>query len=138
MEEETHPPKARMAIRVGVTGHRQESLEKAGFDEAQLRASIHQVLVRVQETAKKILRENRDAYAPQDPLFRVISPLAEGSDRFVAEEAHRLGFELQCPIPFQAGEYEKDFQTEESRSHFRELLGLEGNKVFVLDGSPDD
>ncbi len=34
------------------------------------------------------------------PALRLISPLAEGSDRIAAECALRLGYELQCPLPF--------------------------------------
>ena len=135
--EEPHPPKARMAIRVGVTGHRQKSLEEAGFDESQLRSSIRQALVRIRDMAQEILRENQDAYAPQEPVFRVISPLAEGSDRLVAEEARELAYQIQCPIPFALAEYERDFSAEESRIRFRELLGL-ASATFILDGSPED
>lgn len=131
-----HPPKTRMAIRVGVTGHRLESLD-AGFDETLLRAAIREVLARIRDTTAEILGESKDVYSPEPPLLRVISPLAEGADRFVAEEALELGYEIQSPLPFSQEEYEEDFTREGSKARFRYLLGR-ASAVLALDGSRQD
>ena len=41
--------------------------------------------------------------------MRVVSPLAEGTDRIFAEQALGLGFELCAVLPFPQAEFEKDF-----------------------------
>lgn len=57
---------------------------------------------------------------PDLPVM-VMSALAEGADRLVAEEAHALGIPLIVPLPFAAELYEQDFQSGASRDAFREL-----------------
>src|SRR5580704_7446653 len=115
-----HPPRTRLAIRVGVTGHRPNHLKAA--DIPLLQRQIHQVLQSVRNAGAEIVGDSLAGYDSHEPIFRVISPLAEGSDRLVAEEALALGYELQCPLPFPTGEYENDFAAQESKKHFRELL----------------
>jgi len=125
-----------MALRIGVTGHREQSLQRQGARDSELRATIRYVLSQIHDKTVTIFLQNRDAYDGMKPTFRVISPLAEGSDRLVAEEAMAsgLGFELQSPLPFYQEEYEKDFRSAESRRRFAELL-KQADKVFELDGS---
>lgn len=110
-----------MTVHIGVTGHREERLRQAGLLEAPLRERIRQALLTVQAKAG-------------EATLRVVSPLAEGADRLVAEEALKLNFELQCPLPFRREEYEKDFQTPESRERFQALLAR-ASAVQELDGS---
>ena len=43
-------------------------------------------------------------------LLRVLSPLAEGSDRCVADIALSFGYELEAIIPFTQKDYEIDFE----------------------------
>ncbi len=132
--KKAHPPRVQMALRIGVTGHRQQSLQRQGARDGELRTTIRYVLSQIHEKASAIFLQNRDAYDGLKPTFRVISPLAEGSDRLVAEEAMALGFELQSPLPFYREEYQKDFHSAESRQRFAELL-QQADKVFELDGS---
>lgn len=126
------PPRARLALRVGVTGHRPNKLRSA--DEQLLRNQIHTALLFLKEIMIELHRHAGALYLPDAPILRVISPLAEGSDRLVAEAGLTLGFELQCPIPFPRDEYEKDFESEDSCLCFRELLGR-STAVLELDGS---
>ncbi len=63
-----------------------------------------------------------DVYSAEAPLVRVISSLAEGADRIAAEAGLALGAELQCPLPFAAAEFERDFASEASRRQFHRLL----------------
>ena len=125
------PPRARLALRVGVTGHRLNKLQSA--DIKLLRAQIRTALQFLKTTTSRLHTEAAGDYSPEPPVLRVISPLAEGSDRFVAEEGLALGFELQCPLPFPREEYEKDFGTEESRAQFHKLLA-QANAILELDG----
>jgi hypothetical protein len=127
-----HPAKVRVAIRVGVTGHRPNRL--GNVDHAHLRRQIESVLKVVQDVANRISADPLAGYLLTAPLFRIMSPLAEGSDRWVAEEALNLGFELQCPLPFARNVYESDFAAPESKERFQNLLH-QATAVLELDGS---
>ena len=66
--------------------------------------------------------------------LQLITPLAEGSDRLVADMAQELGIELIVPLPMSQAEYEKDFLTPESVAVFRSTL--ERAKVIHLSSGP--
>jgi hypothetical protein len=110
----------RLAVRVGVTGHRLNKL--AGMDEPALRERVRDALLGIRRAAEEVLAQSSGVYAAAPPLVRVITPLAEGADRVVAEEALALGMEIQCPLPFLREVYEADFADEASRAHYRSLL----------------
>lgn len=127
-----HPPRASLTVRVGVTGHRPGGLSAADLEK--LQDKIHEVLAVIKSIVRDIHSSYVSFFEGPAPVLRVISPLAEGSDRIVAGQAMDLGYELQCPLPFEREEYDKDFVTLESREEFRELLG-QASAVFELDGS---
>ena len=130
-----HPPKTRLVIRVGVTGHRPNHLKNS--DVPLLRKKIHRALQSVRNAGAEIAGDSLAGYDSREPVFRVISPLAEGSDRLVAEEGLALGYELQSPLPFPVDDYENDFSAPESKKHFRELL-KQATAVLELDGSREN
>ena len=130
-----HPPKARLALRVGVTGHRPNRLHQA--QQAVLRGRVREVLERIRQMALAWQRANPDLFSSEPPLLRLISSLAEGADRVAAEEALSAGWELQSPLPFPKEEYEKDFTSSESKDAFAELIGR-ATAVMELDGSRND
>lgn len=104
---------------VGVTGHR----DLAPAEVAGLRT-------RVRDFFSQLL-----ANYPGLPVV-VMSPLAEGADRLVAEEARALGLPLIVPMPFPAAIYEQDFQSPVSLQAFRELCA--GAEVVELPLLPGD
>jgi hypothetical protein len=120
-----------LAFRIGVTGVR--AIEDSAI--APLRQQIAAVLGLVKEQVEKLGAGPRAAalYAPVPARLRLLSPLAEGADRLVAEEALALGYELEVPMPFAQAEYEKDFP--ESVTDFRALLGRAGGGLLALDGA---
>lgn len=125
----------RLTIRVGVTGHRMLPEEA----EQPLRTTVRAILSSVQELARNLHGASGSEYSAQHPVFRLVSPIAEGADRLVAQEALSLGYELQCPLPFPADEYAKDFKSEDSRQQFRELLSHAATTaVLELDGSREN
>ncbi len=63
--------------------------------------------------------------------IEVVSPLAEGTDRLVAEAALAVGAELTCPLPLPVDEYERDFTSAKSVAAFRRLLA-EARDVAVV------
>ena len=136
-------------LRVGVTGHRgPPKLPKES--EARIRANVAHILrtvvatVRAAETSyKNLLAQSRES--AQRPLllaegtdqFVIISSVAEGADRLVAEVGQAAGFGLEMVLPFARAEYAKDFETAESQAHYERLLGR-ASAVFELDGSHTD
>lgn len=126
------PPKARLTVRIGVIGHRPTGLELA--DTAALKSKAAQVLQEIKRLTHDIKKASGSLYTTEDPVLRIISPLAEGADMLVAEVALENGFELQCALPFEREEYENDFSSEASTAKYREMLG-KATAVFELEGS---
>ncbi|MCJ7716318.1 MAG: hypothetical protein MUO54_07340 [Anaerolineales bacterium] len=64
--------------------------------------------------------------------FRVISSLAEGSDRLAVQRVlKRPGAQLVVPLPVPQEDYLSDFKSPESKKEFLELL-FQANKVINL------
>ena len=92
-----------------------------------MRALIECMLAAIVDTARK---------ANTTSAVVIVSSLAEGSDRIVAAAGLAAGFALQAVLPFDRAEYERDFETQMSRSEFEELLAR-ARDVFELDGEAD-
>jgi len=110
---------------VGVTGHRDLLKE----DEARLRQQVAEIF---QELAKR----------HPCTRFRLLSGLAEGADRLVADVVlkGRDGpdpsplkgrFELVACLPMERSLYESDFETDQSRQEFKELIGRAERTIFL-------
>jgi hypothetical protein len=128
------PPPPRIRLRVGVTGHRVPP--KLPIEsEAPLRAIVDRILTAIVETART---PDNDfpfgAAASAGSEFVVVSSLAEGSDRLVAEAGLARGYTLEVVLPFARAEYARDFSTPESIAAFEQLLGR-ASAVFELDGA---
>ncbi len=119
------------AIRVGIVGHRPSKLPEHQIP--RIREAVREILQLVRTTTDEIARSNRSYRSPA-PIFRIISSLAEGSDRLVAEEALLLGFALQCPLPADRDQYKVDFKHPSSADAFDRLLREAKAAVFELDG----
>ena len=92
-------------IYIGVTGHR-------------LLPAPEKTRLAVQGVIREILN---NAVGSRIPIL--ISPLAEGADRLVANEFLQVAdSRLHVPLPLAVSEYEKDFQTAESKKEFHDLL----------------
>ena len=97
----------RLPLIIGVTGHRDL--------QPQARAAIASCV-------RDILLHFKTSY-PHTPLI-LLSPLAEGADRLVAEVALEagVGAQLMAPLPMAREIYERDFTTAQSRAEFGRLL----------------
>jgi hypothetical protein len=91
------------AVVIGVTGHRFLA------EQNKLRISVEQALDRIHS-------------AFPDAELVVISPLAEGADRLVAEVSLDRGAKLIAPLPLPKDEYMTDFETAGSKEQFTGLL----------------
>jgi hypothetical protein len=106
----------RLPIVIGVTGHRH--LRDAD-------------LPMLRERVRELFETLRRRY-PSTPL-RIVTALAAGADRLVAEVALDAGHELLVPLPLEPKEYERDFP--ESAGEFYALIArLPPSQVFVLPG----
>lgn len=108
-------------LRIGVTGHRSLA------DEAAVRHAVREVFAALSQQLGRL-----NAALPRPTRLRVISPLADGADRIVAEEGLAAGACLQCPLPFSRQAYEEDFGRA-STAAFRGLLD-QAERVFELNG----
>jgi hypothetical protein len=133
-EDGAHPPLPRFVLSVGVTGHRADRLTKAL--EASARRRVEEALDMIRSLASEVRAEGNDWYAPEPNELRLISALAEGADTICAEIALAKDYSLDAPLPFEAEEYAKDFQTEEARATFRSLLSRSA-RVLELPGNRD-
>jgi hypothetical protein len=145
-----YPFPPRVGLRVGVSGHRHPpKLPKQS--EAPLRITIDRLLAVIGDTARKVGSDlaasprdtpNRDQQPdPSSPkenakALAIVSSLAEGSDRLVAEAGLAAGLALEVILPLPRAEYARDFATPESRARFEELLAR-ASAVVELPGNAD-
>lgn len=88
---------------------------------------------RIRELVREFLLGLRSGYPDRD--IAVMSSLAEGADRLVAEEAVALGVPLTVALPMPAELYLRDFVTEASRAEFERLCEVAVD-VFELPITP--
>jgi hypothetical protein len=124
------PPRPRRVLQVGVTGHRLNRISPRMA--ALLPGQCAQVLHVLGKAWTEAASPFADTESPA--MLRVISPLAEGSDRMVAEAGLAMRAELACPLPFHPEEYKRDFESEESKRDFDVLLAR-ATAVFDAGGS---
>jgi hypothetical protein len=140
-----HPPKAPLVFRVGVTGHRPDpDRGRPQPDVARLRLTIRAILQHIADAVDGVAQAHGEMFdraggsgpSPCGGTLRLISALAEGPDQWIADEAVKIGYELQCPLPFAREEYEHDFTDRTVKDEFARLLG-KATAVLELDGQVD-
>jgi hypothetical protein len=133
----SQPPKPRLVLRVGVTGHRLEDMPPAQIHQLQMK--IHEVLQSLKHFAQEHPRVSASYRERDEPILRLISSLAEGAERHAAHQAISLGYELQCPLPFARDQYANDFAANASCLEFNRLLDNTEATTAILemDGSRD-
>jgi hypothetical protein len=108
-------------VRIGVTGHRHLANETA-----------------VRESIQRVLEEFDESLRNTPHSYIVISPLAEGADRLVAQEVlswhstSNSSSQLEAPLPMPEDEYVKDFPNPKSKAEFKNLLAR-ANRSQTLD-----
>ena len=139
-EPTPHPPKPRLTVRLGITGHRPNKLPAAAVPriERQL-GDVYAVIGRAVAT---ILANNNSFYAPEPAAIRLICGMAEGADQ-MAVAACLPGWQIEAILPFPRQEYLRDF--EHSASDGRDvrdaLLANLGKATIVTElppPNPDD
>jgi hypothetical protein len=104
----------RLPLVIGVTGHRDLRADEI----PEIRTRVRALFVDLQERfpARKL---------------RLLSPLAEGADRLVANVAVELGMELAVVMPMPRGVYHTEFSSGESVAEF-DALYARANDIFEL------
>ena len=107
-------------LSVGVTGHRADALPAERLPE--LRSSIRSVLTLVANGATALFAGEAGFFAPDPPVLRFVSPIADGADQIAAEVALELGWELQAVLPFEQDFYRNTLSSDAARERFDALL----------------
>jgi hypothetical protein len=143
---EEHPPRPRLALAVGIVGHRLDRLPKDTAARNHIADRVEAVLEAIGRQANTLSAEYGDYFSEQRPIITVVSALAEGADRMAAKYAATRGpgsplanqigadFALDAPLPFAAETYVADFETEESKAEF-DYLVKDARSVLALPGS---
>ena len=124
------PPFPVSALRIGVTGHRPNRLPQPSAE--LLARQVRRVLESLAGAAQQA-RSKEEAPV----ILRLLSSLAEGTDRIVARIAMELGFELEVPLPMEQAKYEEDFHERSSKEEFRALLA-KAKTIYVLEVATAD
>lgn len=117
-----------LRLRIGVTGSRHLKNEES------LRKQVEIIFSNRWREAFSLEGRKAIAAASATPLaLTLVSPLAEGADRLVAQIglAHPA-CSLEAVLPFSREEYSKDFETAVSREEFTRLLAR-AHRVVELD-----
>jgi hypothetical protein len=108
-------------IRIGVTGHRK--LDDPAAMQVLIKKAIDAEVEKLfpEKSLKDIERVRRAGTTAIS--YRVLSPLAEGADRAVARAVLEYpGARLDAALPLTVEDYLEDFETEESKKEFQDLL----------------
>jgi len=132
-----HPFDAR-ALAAPVTGGARRTAQRGFAVPLVVAVSGHRDLLpaempRIRQLVREFLCELRDTCP--DRVVAVMSALAEGADRLVAQEALELGMPLTVLLPMAAELYAEDFPSAESRAEFERLCAAAVD-VFELPITP--
>jgi hypothetical protein len=130
--DELQAPRPRACLRVGVTGHRpgpKLSPDQAGA----VRRTVDDVLAAIGRLTSEAVSRDRWAFADTRHRLVVVSALAAGADRIVADAGLAAGLGLRAILPFRRDDYRNDFSTDAARRDYDALLAR-ADEVFELDG----
>ncbi len=88
---------------------------------------------RLRELVREFLATLRDSYPGR--IVAVMSPLAEGADQLVAEEALALHMPLHAALPMSREMYAHDFRADSSRARFQALCDA-ATEIYELPITP--
>jgi hypothetical protein len=95
-----HPPKPRLTLRVGVTGHRPNKL--GGAVATRIRNQLPEVFDAIERAASTILAKGAPLYADEPAAFRLVCGFAEGADQ-IAVATCPAGWRIEAILPFPRG-----------------------------------
>ncbi len=126
----THPPPPRLALNVGITGHRAKALGE-GLTEI-VRDRLDLIFANLRRGAQSLHAREKGLFDDAEPILRLHTPLATGSDQLAAQTARANGFQMRALLPFEVSEYSRDFLGSEL-TEFHEYLA-DADDVMILPG----
>jgi hypothetical protein len=120
-----HPPKPRLTLRVGVTGHRPNKL--GGAVATRIRNQLPEVFDAIERAASTILAKGAPLCADEPAAFRLVCGFAEGADQ-IAVATCPAGWRIEAILPFPRDDYLRDFAASAAgdgrdvRDEFRQSL----------------
>lgn len=130
-----HPPRPRLTLNVGITGHRASILPPALIDE--LVPVVDEVFRELAAGMHRLHERERTLFDPAPPRLRLHTPLASGADQLAARSARASAFEIRALLPFAPDDYRADFTEQAERADFeRELKAAD--QLFSLPGQRSD
>lgn len=129
--QDHHPPRPRLTLNIGITGHRAKLLPDGII--SVLGDHVDKVFGELRDAAIRLHGEEGALFAPEHPIIRLHTPLATGADQVAAKSARRHGYHVRALLPFAAEEYCKDFTEGAERKEFLHELE-EAEEIFALPG----
>ncbi len=129
------PPRPRLALSVGVVGHRPNRLSETA--RPQVITRIAEVMKLLQNAVEAVRSRHESVFSQEPATLVLLSAIAEGADRMAAEAALAQGFSLTVVLPFAREDYGRDFASPSSQREYHELLGR-AKKTVVLCGAREE
>jgi len=104
-----HPPKPRLTLRVGITGHRPKPHRYPLGSIDRIKDQLHAVFQAI-DAALTAHAQSADLYSAEPHQVRLVSALAEGADQ-LAVSARPPNWTVDAILPFPRASYLKDFET---------------------------
>lgn len=129
-----HPPRPRLTLNVGITGHRATVLPDGVAD--LLEPVVEEVFRKLRHATLRLHAAESAIFDNSPPQLRLHTPLATGADQVAANSARAASFQIRALLPFSPDEYAKDFQGSELDEFKRHLQGA--SSLFALPGERAD
>ena len=126
-----HPPRPRLTLNVGITGHRATLLAPSVIQE--LAPSVDEVFRQLRAAALRLHDAEAAIFDAGSIELRLHTPLATGADQLAAQSARASNYQIRALLPFAPDNYRTDFAQGEERNQFEaELAAADG--WFALPG----
>ena len=130
-----HPPRPRLTLNVGITGHRANVLPERIL--AALAAHVDAVFRDLRDATRRTAIAESAIFSNAAPLVRLHSPLATGADQLAANRARALGYHIRALLPFAPHDYRNDFGAGHEQEEYDRQLDA-ADEVFALPGERAD
>jgi hypothetical protein len=131
----SHPPRPRLALNVGITGHRATILTVPMM--MALGPKLDEVFGGLRTALQKLHKSERSIVSDADPILRLHTPLATGADQVAATSARSNGYMVRALLPFAPEEYRRDFKRGKENNEFKRQLEI-SDQIFALPGDRAD
>lgn len=129
------PPRPRLTLNIGITGHRATILPPAIATAVQ--PVVDEIFRELHASTLRLHAADPEIFAETPALLRLHTPLATGADQLAAESARASGYYVRALLPFAPAEYRKDFAKGDELTEFNRQLDV-ADDVFALPGDRSD